>query len=55
MQQLAVSLFTARSLYMFHVSIAPSSGVYKTVTAASGTGHTVQLPHSNMAKLATLE
>jgi len=32
-------LFTARSLYMFWVSQHPSSGVLKTVTAASSTGH----------------
>ena len=32
-------LFTAKSLYMFRVSEHPSSGVLKTVTAASGTGH----------------
>jgi len=32
-------LFTAQSLYMFRVSQHPSSGVLKTVTAASGTGH----------------
>ena len=32
-------LFTAKSLYMFRVSLHPSSGVLKTVTAASGTGH----------------
>jgi len=32
-------LFTAKSLYMFRVSQYPSSGVLKTVTAASGTGH----------------
>ena len=32
-------LFTAKSLYMFPVSPHPSSGVLKTVTAASGTGH----------------
>ena len=31
-------LFTAESLYMFRVSQHPSSGVLKTVTAASGTG-----------------
>ena len=31
-------LFTA-SLYMFRVSQHPSSGVPKTVTATSGTGH----------------
>ena len=33
-------LFTAESLYMFRVSTHPSSGVLKTVTEASGTGHT---------------
>ena len=32
-------LFTAKSLYMFRVSQHPSSGVLKTVTAASGTCH----------------
>ena len=32
-------LFTAKSLYMFRVSQHPSSGVLRTVTAASGTGH----------------
>jgi len=32
-------LFTAKSLYMYRVSQHPSSGVLKTVTAASGTGH----------------
>ena len=32
-------LFTAKSLYMFRVSQHPSSGVLKTVTAASVTGH----------------
>ena len=31
-------LFTAKSLYMFRVSQHPSSGVLKTLTAASGTG-----------------
>ena len=34
-------LFTAKSLYMFLVSQHPSSGVLKTVTAASGTGHNI--------------
>jgi len=34
-------LFTAKSLYMFQVSQHPSSGVLKTVTAISSTGHTV--------------
>ena len=32
-------LFTAESLYVFRVSQHPSSGVLKTVTAVSGTGH----------------
>ena len=32
-------LFTVKSLHMFRVSPHPSSGVLKTVTAASGTGH----------------
>ena len=41
MQQLAVYLFTARSLYMFRVSSHLSSGVHKTVTTASGTGHII--------------
>jgi hypothetical protein len=35
-------LFTAKSLYMFRVSQHPSSAVIKTVTTASGTGHTVK-------------
>jgi len=35
-------LFTAKSFYMFWVSQHPSSGVLKTATAASGTGHTVK-------------
>ena len=34
-----IYLFTTESLYMFRVSQHPSSGVIKTVTAASGTGH----------------
>ena len=40
-QQAKVStyLFTAKSLCVFRVSQHPSSGVLKTVTAASGTGH----------------
>jgi len=33
-------LFIAKLLYMFRVSQHPSSGVLKTVTATSGTGHT---------------
>jgi len=32
-------LFTAKLLYMFRVSQHTSSGVLKTVPAASGTGH----------------
>ena len=32
-------LFTAKLLYVYRVSQHPSSGVLKTVTAASGTGH----------------
>jgi len=32
-------LFTAKLLYMFQVPQHPSSGVLKTVTAPSGTGH----------------
>ena len=35
------SYFTAKSLYMFRVSPQPSSGLPKTVTAASGTGHNI--------------
>jgi len=34
-------LFTAKLLYMFRVSQNPSSGVLKTVPAASGTGHNI--------------
>ena len=34
-------LFTAKSLYMFRVSQHPSSGVLKTVTATSSTGHNI--------------
>jgi len=34
-------LFTAKSLYMFRVSQHPSSGVLKTVTATTGTGHNI--------------
>jgi hypothetical protein len=33
--------FTAESLYMFWLSLHLSSGVLKTVTAASGTGHNI--------------
>jgi len=43
-------LLTAKSLYMFRVSQHPSSGVLKTVTAATGTVHIilVQLLPSNV-------
>ena len=34
-------LFTAKTLYMFRLPQHPSSGVLKTVTAASGTGHNI--------------
>ena len=34
-------LFTTKPLSMFRVSQHPSSGVLKTVTAASGTGHNI--------------
>ena len=34
-----MQIFTAKSLYMFRVSEHPTSGVLKTVTATSGTGH----------------
>jgi len=33
-------LFIAKLLYMYRVSQHPSSGVLKTVTTATGTGHT---------------
>jgi len=35
-------LFTAKSLYMFRLSQHPSSGVLKTVAAASGTATSLQ-------------
>ena len=34
-------LLTAKLLHMFRVSQHPSSGILKTVTAASGTGHKI--------------
>jgi len=34
-------LFTAMLLYVIRVSQHPSSGVIKTATAASGTGHNI--------------
>ena len=52
-------LFNAKSLYMFRVSQHPSSGVLKTVTAASGTGHNTgtatSLQRGLIGDLATLE
>jgi len=39
-------LFTAKLLYMFRVSQHPSSGVLKTVTVASGTGHNIGTANS---------
>jgi len=39
MQQYADIYLLQSSLYMFRVSQHPSSGVLKTVTVASGTGH----------------
>jgi len=36
-------LFSAKSLYMFRVSQHSSSGVLKTVTTASGTGHNTDI------------
>jgi len=35
-------LLTAKSLHMFRASQHPSSGAPKTVTAASGSGHTAK-------------
>ena len=43
MQQYADIYLTAKSLYMFRVSQHPSSGVLKTVTAASCTGTATSL------------
>jgi len=42
MQQYADIYLLQNHSYMFQVSQHPSSGVLKTVTAASGTGHTVK-------------
>jgi len=41
MQTMQSNLFHCKSLYMFRVSQHPSSGVLKTVTATSGTGHNI--------------
>jgi len=40
MQQYA-DIYVLQNHYMFRVSPYPSSGVLKTVTAASGTGHNI--------------
>ena len=45
MQQYADIYLLQKSLYMFRVSQHPSSGVLKTVTAASGTGTATSLQH----------
>ena len=56
MRQLEVYLFTARSLYMFRVSLHPSSGVHKIVTTASCTGHIIGADTSfQRGQVATLE
>ena len=44
-------LVTAKSLYMFRVSQHPSSGVLKTVTAASGTGHNTDTANFSIEEL----
>jgi len=41
MQQCAGIYLPQKLLYMFRVSTHPSSGVLKTVSAASGTGHSI--------------
>jgi len=48
-------LFTATSLYVLRVSQHPSSGVLKTVTAASGTGHNTDTATSLQCGLAVLD
>jgi len=46
MQQYADIYLLHKSLYMFRVSQHPSSGVLKTVTATSGTGHNIGIATS---------
>ena len=46
MQTKQSNLFYWKSLYMFLLSQHPSSGVLKTVTAASSTGHNISPPTS---------
>jgi hypothetical protein len=48
-------LFTAKSLYMFRVSQHPSSGLLKTVTAATRTGHLYSYFPPTWPDQATLE
>jgi hypothetical protein len=49
-------LFTAKLLYIFRVSIAPIIRVHKTVTAASGTGHSIwETTFLQRGQLVTLE
>jgi hypothetical protein len=57
MQQYAVYiLFYCNITLHFGCRPHPSSGAHKTVVTATGTSHMiVQLPHSNVANLATLE
>jgi len=43
-------LFTVKSLYMFRVSQQPSSGVLKTVTATSGTGHNTGIAATSLQR-----
>ena len=52
----SLAYFTAESLYMFRVTQHPSSGVLKTVTAASGAGTATSLRGQvGTPDLATLE
>ena len=56
MQHLTVYLFIARSLHMFRVPSHTSSGLHKTLTTASGTGHVIGAAASfQRDQLATLE
>ena len=57
MQQYAVYIYLLQGhSTCFGCRPHPSSGVRKTVVSATGSSHMiVQLPHSNVAKLATLE
>jgi len=56
MQQYAVYILLQYHSTRFGCRPHPSLGVHKTVVTATETSHMiVQLPHSNVAKLATLE